>query len=939
MLRMVDVLRSESRIGRAGDAVAQLLLDRAVTVVAEQRGVDIPSLAQPQTLNVAATPLSGRMDRRPLRPAELAINDMLLEEDEWLRTHPQLLAGYGSELLRISARFGETEYITSHALEDVVKRILGTSILRLEGDHLSVFDPVCGAGTLLNATADSAGFKTVKVYGQDINANISHRAAQNLFIAGRDAVIVINDLLTEDRLPDQFFDIVVADAPYGLAWRPTPGIAQDSRFQLGLPPKSDSTFLFIQAMLAKLKPADQGGGIGIFFTNVSTLTSSDSSISALRNKITGLDVLYSIIALPEGLNVRTDIRLYALVFNSNKADTWKGRTQIIDLRALYEDNRSGPEKRRLTDQAMKDLEKAIAVSRESAVSRIVTSASFCFRRLVLRHPNQRNAPYSEIARNKEYGVLAPAETDPQNWLDIRYPIGVRSEISDIGLVQTRWDVDQVFPSRDRQAMLKSMKQIRWPTTRMSAFVKQMNYLRSASAPERAAELARLAGGKRLIVPVDAAHLATSGDPQEVASPHRCLILELLPGLDPSFLAGWLNSATGRLSRLVASAATGFSGSPRTVSIADAWTLIDETIIPVPDLTVQEAFAAAGAALAAGHRRLSELDASMWQSPDTIGEARRTARKLLTTGDLHEWAETLPYPLAAALRTAEARGRDDAAAAGQLLHFWEATAIFLASYLLGALKQDESLWETEIPLLTEALKKVQLSFERASFGTWKVTIERLSRLFRDGLNRGDSDEEARFGQLLGNPPRDLIRRILSTDIVRLLNTANATRNTMDAHGATMSSRHDRAHRETWETLTEELRDAIGPDFSEFRLVRAGRMDFDGIDFRIDIEVLIGPTTPFVQDRINASRPLSAGDLYLASSAGDVAPVMPLIQIGDGVDDADYTSYFYNRRDSDTLRMVAYHLASENVIKVSSPKLTNLINSLRIPANRLGSNLDI
>ena len=570
---------------------------------------------------------------------------------------------------------------------------------------------------------------------------------------------------------------------------------------------------------------------------------------------------------------------------------------------------------------------------------MVTPASFSFRRLGLRRPNQRNAAHSELARHREYRVLIRAETDPQNWLDIRYPIGVRPEIFNIGVVQTRWDVDQVFPSRDRQAMQKSLKQIRWPTTRLSAFVNQMNYLRSASAPERAGELTRLAGGKRLIMPVDAGHLATSGDPQEVASPHRCLILELLPGLDPSFLAGWLNSAAGRLARLVASAATGFSGSPRTVSIADAWTLIDETIIPVPDLTVQEAFAAAGAALAAGHRRLSELDASMWQSPDTIGEARRTARKLLTTGDLHEWAETLPYPLAAALRTAEARGRDDAAVAGQLLHFWEATVIFLASYLLGAVSQDESLWETEIPLLTEALQKVQLSFERASFGTWKVTIERLSRLFRDGLNRGDSDEEARFWQLLGNPPRDLVRRILSTDVVRLLNTANATRNTMDAHGATMSSRHDRAHRATWETLTEELRDAIGLGFAEFRLMRAGRMDFDGINFRIDIEVLMGPTTPFVRDRLTVARPLSAGHLYLASSTGDVVPIMPFIQIGGDADDADYTCYFYNRRESDSLRMVAYHLASENVIKVSSPELMNLIDALKPSANQLDSNLDL
>ena len=281
-------------------------------------------------------------------------------------------------------------------------------------------------------------------------------------------------------------------------------------------------------------------------------------------------------------------------------------------------------------------------------------------------------------------------------------------------------------------MLKSLKQLGWPTTRLSAFISQMNYLRSASAPERAEELARLAGGKRLLVPVEAAHFVTVGDPQEVASPHRCLVLDLLPGLDPSFLAGWLNSAAGRLARLAASAAIGFSGSPRTISMPDAWALMDEIIVPVPDLAVQETLAAVGATVAAGHRRLSELDAMMWQFPDAVGEVRQAVGKLLTTGDLHEWAETLPYPLAAALRTAETRGSDDSAVALQLLHFWEATIIFVASYLLGALHQDKSLWDAEVPLLTGALQKENLSFERPSFGTWKVTVERLSRLFRDGL---------------------------------------------------------------------------------------------------------------------------------------------------------------------------------------------------------------
>lgn len=63
MVRVADVLRSGSHVSLVADAAAQLLLDRAVIVVAEQRGADIPSLAQPGVLDVGLTSSGGRLDR------------------------------------------------------------------------------------------------------------------------------------------------------------------------------------------------------------------------------------------------------------------------------------------------------------------------------------------------------------------------------------------------------------------------------------------------------------------------------------------------------------------------------------------------------------------------------------------------------------------------------------------------------------------------------------------------------------------------------------------------------------------------------------------------------------------------------------------------------------------------------------------------------------
>lgn len=533
----------------------------------------------------------------------------------------------------------------------------------------------------------------------------------------------------------------------------------------------------------------------------------------------------------------------------------------------------------------------------------------------------------------------PAETSIPEWLADRYPLGSPPDVLDGGIRQTIWNIDRVFKSQERQELLKSLKVTGWPTTRLSAFVNRFDYLRSASAPEREEQVAGLAGGNRLIVPVDNGIDVVAGDPEEVLTRHRGIVLDLLPGLAPDFVSGWLNSTAGRLARAVAAAATGFTDSPRSVSRNEAWTLIDEIIVPVPEPSDQEAFAAEHAAIAAGFLRLRELDESMWRAPGTIGEARQATGKLLTTGTLDEWAQTLPYPMASALATVLSDRHPDPQ---QYRRFWEATAIFLVCYLLGALQQDGSLWDTEVPVLIETVKGTGSSFERTTFGTWKAVLDRLSKLFREGLNAADADERARYSQLLGNPPRDLITRILDAEVGRLVNEAIIMRNKMEAHGGTMSSRQRSQYRRTWETLTGRLRDAIGSGFSEFTLVRPGHMDYDGEKFLNYTKVLVGTTTPFKPLAVTTVRPLSNRPfpdyLYLVSPSGDYTRLAPFARIGSGYpgeepDNADFTCYFYNRRENgkktNKLRFIPYQLAREDHIIREYPEVLSLVEALTPP----------
>jgi SAM-dependent methyltransferase len=532
--QMDAVVRSIIGTRNTGHLVSELMLAHAARFVARQRGIDVPKTAdptQPSRLPTREQYLLSRLHDR----TELLIGEILSREADWLSAHPDLLSWYGSELLRMvtaSPWSNSPESLTSRTLEDVVSTLV-SALLPDKTSGLSVFDPTCGMGTLLNAVADLAD-NNVRLCGQDINNDVVRLATQNLFIAGRDAAIRTGNTLQEDTFPSETYDIVVSDAPYGLHWeRERDRIYK--RFQL-IPPSNDATFLFIQALLEKMKSAKQGGGIGIFFSAVNPLTSTTQGYSKIREAIGDLDVLHSVIALPDGLNAITTIRLFALIFNTQKAVDWRGKTKLIDLRGQYEDNPLGPERRKLTRQALTDLKREVASSKDSAIGRLIPTSRFTFLELPLARPGTSRDTGAETTRRPDYWITIPAETGIPEWLADRYPLGSPPYVLGGGIQQTIWDIDRVFKSQERQELVKLLKATGWPTTRLSAFVDRFHYLRSASAPERAQQVAGLAGGNRLVIPVDSGHEVAAGDPEEMLTRHRGIVLNLLPGLDPDFVS-------------------------------------------------------------------------------------------------------------------------------------------------------------------------------------------------------------------------------------------------------------------------------------------------------------------------------------------------------------------------------------------------------------------
>jgi type I restriction-modification system DNA methylase subunit len=189
--------------------------------------------------------------------------------------------------------------------------------------------------------------------------------------------------LTDDMFPDEVADLVVSQPPFGLDWRRDEQTVEQRRasgwFRFGLPPRSDSTWLFASRSVEKLRPADAGGGRAIVFAAPGALR--DRGDPTLRS-VLHADLLEAVIALPAGLSPNTEIPLYALVFANRKSANRTGKVQVVDLRPYFEtssDRRST--QRALRDEGLEVLRRSLASTRDDVAARTLPFDYFLRRRV------------------------------------------------------------------------------------------------------------------------------------------------------------------------------------------------------------------------------------------------------------------------------------------------------------------------------------------------------------------------------------------------------------------------------------------------------------------------------------------------------------------------------------------------------------------------------
>lgn len=832
---------------------------------------------------------------------------------------PQLVRGF-------SQRPEEAVHLSSEPISQVAVAALVARLRLSDATSAVVYDPACGTGGMLLTASQAlrAQGTTVRVYGQELSTEAAFIAAVAVEVSGLTGEVAARDSLVADAWPDMRYDFAVAEPPYGMGWHGVESQVRALRaaghYPGGLPSRSDSALLFVQHLIEKMRPASDGGGRAVVFTAPSALRSPGGD--AIRRWLLAEDLLEAVVALPEGISAGTGIRVDALVLTNRRPRQRTAKVQVVDLRGAFEDrSRSRVSRRRLREDALDSLTRALSSVKPGPISRTATGDHF-----VRREVKVRSGRPGEQSR--EWTLALSLGENPVDYVTRHIAEPPSEVVATSESTVCRIDVDDVL-NRESAKVAKWMKDRGWPITRLAAVSDDAAYLPSASSAERSVALQRLEPGPRVMLPIEPHHPAVYADPSTDALERRFIAFTTDPALRPEFLVGYLNSTTGVAARTAAARAYGASASPRTVSRSERDGLLANLAVPIPDPATQHRVIDADERVQAAVAHAVRTAEDLWRTPERCGELVKQVERPSRAQTLVDWTRELPYPLASALWASQAAKGNAHAENRQLFLFWEAVAAFTGTVLLSALDEDKSLREVEMESLRSAIAAAHLSMQRATLGVWRLIIQRLGSRFRRLLDSPDADERARVSALFAGAPDDLVRAICSLEMTALVDRINKKRNDWSGHGGATPPRV-LADQNAW--LTEQiqsLRDVFDGAWAGAPLVRAGSMAYEHGAYIHDVELVMGLNTPFLGRAVTLGAPMEKGELYIVTDGAQRGlRVEPFVQLRESPDSAQYACYFYNRLEGQDARLVSYHVGSEAEVRERSPGLSNLVASFDV-----------
>ena len=201
----------------------------------------------------------------------------------------------------------------------------------------SVYDPTCGSGGLLLNCAlhlkeEGKEYRTLKLYGQEINLITSAIARMNMFMHGiEEFQIIRGDTLAQPALLEndelKKFNIVLANPPYSIKSWDRKSFESDpyGRNIWGTPPQGCADYAFQQHIQKSL---DEKNGRSISLWPHGILFRD--SEAAMRRKMIEDDLVECVIGLGPNLFYNSPMEACLLITNNNKPTNRKGKILIIN---------------------------------------------------------------------------------------------------------------------------------------------------------------------------------------------------------------------------------------------------------------------------------------------------------------------------------------------------------------------------------------------------------------------------------------------------------------------------------------------------------------------------------------------------------------------------------------------------------------------------------
>ena len=201
----------------------------------------------------------------------------------------------------------------------------------------TVYDPTCGSGGLLlncalQLKAEGKEYRTLKLYGQEINLITSAIARMNMFLHGiEEFSIVRGDTLEHPAFMRQDelrrFDVILANPPYSIkAWN-RDRFANDpyGRNIWGTPPQGCADYAFQQHIHKSLDP--QNGRYAILWPHGILFREMEME---MRKKMVEEDWVEAVIGLGPNLFYNSPMEAMILIGNSNKSKNRKGKVLFVN---------------------------------------------------------------------------------------------------------------------------------------------------------------------------------------------------------------------------------------------------------------------------------------------------------------------------------------------------------------------------------------------------------------------------------------------------------------------------------------------------------------------------------------------------------------------------------------------------------------------------------